>query len=121
MKYNFIIQINYTIFDKNKKNENIRFIQKEKKETILKLELTYDEIFNVQNFNYWFCKEYDGYDGHKGSSGIFKRLDKLSPNMIEDWFKHLNINYNLDDTVHMNELIRKNWLILIDMKEKRKY
>lgn len=40
--------------------------------------------FNVDEFNHWFNNIYDGYDGKMGASGIYLRLDKLSPNMIKN-------------------------------------
>ena len=65
--------------------------------------------FNVENFNDRFKTIYSGYTGYPGAPGIFLRTDKLGNNMIEDWFKYLNVEYSYEDTMKMNELVRLNW------------
>lgn len=89
------------------------FFKKKKEEEKPKSILPEDKIFNIENFNDWFCNEYEGYDGRKGAKGIFKRLDKLGSSTIEDWFKFLNVEYTYDDVMKMTELIRKNWRKLL--------
>ena len=88
---------------------NIFKNKKEEYKPITKKKFILDDTSNVEKFNYWFCHEYEGYDGRKGAIGIFKRLDKLSPNMIEDWFNHLNVDYEFTDISRMIYLIRLNW------------
>ena len=84
------------------------FKKKEQKKE--KLKLSKEEMYFVDNFNEWFCNIYDGYDGRIGNKGIFLRLDKLSPNMIMDWFEYLNCEYDSNDEYVMMDKIRENWL-----------
>lgn len=51
-------------------------------------------IFNVDNFNHWFC---DGENNNAiyANSGIFGRIDKLSESHVDDYLdKCFNINPN---------------------------
>lgn len=67
--------------------------------------------FNIDEFNHWFKTEFTGYDGRKGAAGIFRRLDKLSDHMIEEYIKE--IGQDPDDYKLIRkyrESIRKNWI-----------
>jgi hypothetical protein len=67
--------------------------------------------FNIEEFNNWFINDYEGYGGKGGAKGIYLRLDKLSPSMINDYL--LEIGYSKEDVYKnsnrcLNE-IRKDW------------
>ena len=49
-------------------------------------------IFNVSNFNIWFNHPENG--ATYANSGIFKRVDKLSENHIDEYLKN---NYGLEN------------------------
>ena len=83
------------------------FLSNKEKEEINKTKKVDVETIDVEKFNTWFKEEYDGYDGRGGGKGIFLRTDKLSPSMIEAYFKHLNID---SDEYKFKEKVRKNWL-----------
>lgn len=85
--------INY--FKKDKQEDTTEIIKKD---------------FNVEEFNDWFNNEYDGYDGRKGNKGIFLRLDKLSPYMIEDYLKYIGQETTDNNIYKYNSIIRKDWL-----------
>ena len=56
---------------------------KKKKEEVKRVIPPQDIIFNVNNFNIWFCSEDNGATyAHKG---VFLRLDKLSQSHIDDY------------------------------------
>lgn len=71
---------------------------------------TLDEImFNVQNFNIWFC--HPNNKAIYANSGIFLRLDKLSQSQIKDY---LNKSYGVKeyDNYKIQEFekqIREDW------------
>lgn len=82
-----------------------------KKKEIIEKPVYIRRDFNIDEFNNWFNNEYDGYDGRKGATGIFLRTDKLSNNMISDYFEHLG--YTKDEAeqeafTHY-DVIRKDW------------
>jgi len=95
---------NFNKFFKNKETNKVN---------VNKLILTDEEKFNVEKFNDWFCNEYSEYDGRQDAKGIFKRTDKLSHSIINDWFEYLNTNYTFNDTIKMNYIVRLNWKIII--------
>lgn len=77
-----------------------------------------EEIFNVENFNTWFCDPNNG--AVYANLGIFLRLSKLSENHITDYIqKKYNINWNKSDIsyeeiVTFYNIIRQDWLTKIN-------
>ncbi len=63
--------------------------------------------FNIDEFNDWFKTEFDGYDGHKGAPGIYRRCDKLSQYWVEDYLKHIGQDPNGSSKYY--NIVRKNW------------
>jgi hypothetical protein len=85
------------------------FNSKKKQEEVKPIEPP--KPFNIDEFNDWFNNEYDGYDGRRGAPGIFLRTDKLSNNMIVDYFKKLGYNQNdaEEQAFKHYDVIRKDW------------
>ena len=66
----------------------------EKKKTIFPIE---EIIFDVKNFNTWFCHPDNG--AVYANKGIFLRLDKLSDSHIYDYLKKC---YGIDSSVNFS-------------------
>lgn len=65
---------------------------KEKIKEIKKIVLIEKIIFNVDNFNAWFCDD-ENNNAIYANTGIFGRIDKLSESHIDDYLdKCYNIN-----------------------------
>jgi hypothetical protein len=65
--------------------------------------------FDIVEFNNWFKNDYRGYGGI-GASGIFLRLDKLSPNMVKDYLEYINEDTSHENVYHHYLIIRNDWL-----------
>ncbi len=80
-----------------------------------------EEIFNVENFNTWFCDPNNG--ANYANLGIFLRLDKLGETHITDYIqKKYDINWlNFSDSgifyeeiLEFYHVIRQDWLTKIN-------
>lgn len=68
------------------------------------------EAWNIDKFNNWFKNEYSGYGGYPGGAkGIFGRVDKLSPDMINEYFDEMNIDINFLESKDFKNLVIQNW------------
>lgn len=77
---------------------------------VYRVKQLYTRVFDIDEFNDWFKNEFNGYDGRVGASGIFLRCDKLTPNWIEEYMKHIGQDISYDNIMFYYDVVRKNWI-----------
>jgi len=71
---------------------------------------TRNKILDVNNFNEWVMKDFNGYGYKNGAPELIGRIDKLSEAMIVSYFLDQGVECTEQEIREFQDKIRKEWL-----------